>query len=233
MYYLKNLFVCQSLLLTTLCASAMEMKVCGNQVILSGAVEADDFGKVEAILTENPTIKIAVLRNSPGGDALSGYKAGALFREKGITTYVSGYCRSSCSRFFLGGAERYFTADYTPEQTHVGLHSNYKANGALSEGAVDRLKKFVMKHTDGKANEDLVDRWVSIPDRRGYVYFYHPEALKRNDGISTLLCHGRERNESRWNACEKISPHTALSMGIVTSLEIKHSCDANAASNAN
>jgi hypothetical protein len=170
MFSLKNLFVCQSLLLAALSASAMEMKVCGNQVILSGAVEADDFSKVETILTDNPTIKIAVLRNSPGGDALSGYKTGALFREKGITTYVSGYCRSSCSRFFLGGAERYFT--------------------------------------DGKANEDLVDRWVSIPDRRGYVYFYHPEALKRNDGVSTILCHGRERCESRWNASEKISPKT-------------------------
>jgi hypothetical protein len=233
MLSLKDLFVCQSFLLATLSASAMEMKVCGNQVILSGAVEADDFSKVEAILTDNPTIKIAVLRNSPGGDALSGYKTGALFREKGITTYVSGYCRSSCSRFFLGGAERYFTADYAPEQTHIGFHSNYKTNGSLADGAAERLKKFITKYTDGKANEDLVDRWVSIPDRRGYVYFYHPEALKRNDGVSALLCHGRERSENRWNACEKISPHTALSMGIVTSLEIKQSCDANASINPN
>jgi hypothetical protein len=206
-------------------AVSMEMKTCGDQVVLSGAVEAEDYDRVASVLAENPKVKTVVLRNSPGGDASSGFRTGALFREKGITTYVSGYCRSSCSRMFLGGTERYFTTDYPPEQTTVAFHGNYKSNGALVEGSSERLKSFIAKYTDGKANEELVSRWVSIPDRRGYAYFFHPESLKRNDSISALLCTGRERTESRWNSCEKISPHNALSMGISTSLELKQSCD--------
>jgi hypothetical protein len=214
-----------SLFLTTFSSSAMDIKKCGDQVVLTGAVEAEDFDRISTFLTENPGVKTAVLRNSPGGDAASGYRTGALFREKDISTYVSGYCRSSCSRMFLGGSQRYFTTDYPADQTTVAFHGNYKTNGALVEGAADRLKTFIAKYTDNKANEELVSRWVVIPDRRGYAYFFHPDTLKRNDNVSALLCTGRERNESRWNSCEKISPHNALSMGIVTSLELKQACD--------
>jgi hypothetical protein len=214
--------------LTTFPSLAMEIKTCGDQVVLSGAVEAEDFDRISAFLSDNPRVKTAVLRNSPGGDAASGYRTGALFREKGIATFVSGYCRSSCSRMFLGGTQRFFTNDFPAEQTTVAFHGNYKTNGALVEGAADRLKSFIAKYSDEKANEELVSRWVVIPDRRGYAYFFHPEALKRNDNVSVLLCTGRERNESRWNACEKIAPHNALSMGIATSLEIKQSCDVQA-----
>jgi hypothetical protein len=224
----KKIFIA-SLFFVNLSAFSMDMKTCGDQVILSGAVEAEDFERIAMLLTENPKIKTAVLRNSPGGDASSGYRTGALFREKGIKTYVSGYCRSSCSRFFLGGVERYFTTDYPAEQTTVAFHGNYKTNGALVDGASERLKNFIAKYTDGKANDEFVSRWVSIPDRRGYAYFFHPTALKRNDNVSVLLCGGRERGESRWNACEKISPHNAMSMGIVTSLELRQSCDAQPA----
>jgi hypothetical protein len=222
---LKNSLISTALFLPTFSLPAMDIKACGDQVVLSGAVEVEDFDRISAFLSENPNLKTAVLRNSPGGDASSGYRTGALFREKGISTYVSGYCRSSCSRMFLGGAQRYFTTDFHAEQTTVAFHGNYKPNGALVEGAADRLKSFIAQYTDGKANDEFVSRWVVIPDRRGYAYFFHPDALKRSDNVSVLLCSGRERNESRWNACEKISPHNALNMGIVTSLELKQSCD--------
>src|SRR5689334_13460128 len=104
----------------------MDIRTCDNQVILTGRVEGNEYGRVESILSQNPGVTTAVLRNSPGGDANTGYRLGELFREKGITTYVSGYCRSSCSRLFLGGKERYFTDDYPASGTHVGFHSNYR-----------------------------------------------------------------------------------------------------------
>ena len=82
---------------------AMEMKTCGDQVILSGRVEGNEYARLQDIFSSNPGIKVSVLRDSPGGDADTGYKVGALFRENGVTTYASGYCRSLCSRLFLGG----------------------------------------------------------------------------------------------------------------------------------
>jgi hypothetical protein len=212
--------------LVALQAHAMEIKTCDSQVILLGRVEGNEYRRVEDVLSQNPAIKTAVLRNSPGGDADTGYRLGELFREKGIATYVSGYCRSSCSRLFLGGKERYFTDDYAIGTTHVGFHSNYRNDGQVVPGAPGQLKRFIEKYSDGKADKDLVDRWVNLRNRRGFAYFYHPQALKRQDGVSILLCQGSEPGNQRWNQCEKIAQHDALAMGIVTSLEVKRSCDA-------
>ena len=212
--------------LLALPAQAMDIRTCGGQVILSGRVEGNEYRRVEDILSRNPEIRTAVLRNSPGGDADTGYRIGELFREKGIATYVSGYCRSSCSRFFLGGKERYFTDDYAAGDTYVGFHSNYRHDGQVVPGAPSKLKRFIEKYSDGKADEALVDRWVNLRNRRGFAYFFHPQALKRQDGVSVLLCQGSEPGSERWSQCEKIAQRDALSMGIVTSLEFRRSCDA-------
>jgi hypothetical protein len=116
-----------------------------------------------ASLAPDPLINVAGLRNSPGGDANTGYRVGELFRAKGITTYVSGFCRSSCARFFLGGQERFFTADFPAEHTHVGFHSNYRKDGSIVPGAPERLWQFVKKYSDGKAGETL--SWVGRRER--------------------------------------------------------------------
>lgn len=205
---------------------AMDMKTCGEQAILSGAVESGDFARIKDLFHSNPNLKVAVLRNSPGGNADAGYRAGEFFREHGISTYVSGYCRSSCSRFFLGGKERYFTDDYPADKTHVGFHSNYRDNGEIVPGAPLKLQQFVHKYSDGKADEELVKRWTHLANRRGFAYFYHPAALKRADGMSVALCQGHEAGEDRFRWCEKIEGRDALSMGVATSLELKRSCDA-------
>lgn len=204
----------------------MDIKTCGDQMILSGGVKGNEYRRITEVLAENPEIKIAVLRNSPGGHADTGYRVGELFRKKGIATYVSGYCRSSCSRFFLGGKERFFTDDYPAAKTHVGFHSNYKDNGKMDPAAPSRLKRFIQKYSDGKADAALVDRWVNLRNRQGFAYFFHPQALHRQDGVSILLCQGDEPRDERWKQCEKIAGHDALSMGVITSLEFKHSCDA-------
>jgi hypothetical protein len=206
-------------------ANAMDVKICDNQLILSGSVVSGDFGTIKEAISAHPEINIAVLRNSHGGDAESGYDIGEYFRDKGISTYASGYCLSSCSRMFLGGKERFFTDDFSLGKYSVGFHSNYDKSDRIVSGAQWKLSRFIRKYSDGKADEALVDRWVNIQNRNGFAHFFHPTALKRSDGVSVLLCNGSEGNR-RWELCEKIVGHDALSMGIITSLDIKHSCDA-------
>ena len=208
-------------------AFSMSVTSCGNQMILSGAVERGDFQRIKSQLSENPNLSVAVLRQSNGGDAETGYEIGAYFRAKGITTYLSGYCRSSCSRMFLGGTTRYFTDDFPNYQTSVGFHSNYNSYGQIASGAQSKLHEYIRKYSDGKADAALVDRWVNIPDHKGFAHFFHPSSLGRQDGISVLLCNGSEPSNKRWSQCEKISGHDALSMGVITSLELMHSCDAD------
>jgi hypothetical protein len=204
--------------------AAMELKVVDGQLILTGRVVGDEPGKIKEALASSPDIDTVILRNSPGGDPPAGYQTGQILRERGLRTAVSGFCYSSCSRMFLGGANRYFTDDYPPEHTNVGFHGHYSANGRLDADMVRRygLRDWIIKYSDGKADAELVDRWVNIPYSRGMIHFFHPVLLKRG-GASTFMCLGDERAGPVFS-CEPVTK-TALDLGVITSLEIVHSAD--------
>src|SRR5215467_2797933 len=203
---------------------AMELKIVGNQIILSGPVIGDEPGKIREALANTPGIDTAILRNSPGGNAPTGYQVGELFREHGLRTAVSGYCNSSCSRIFLGGSTRYFTGDYMPENNNVGFHGHYDRIGHLNANLVREygLRDWIIKYSDGKADLLLVERWINIPHSRGMIHFFHP-GLVKHAGASTFLCQGEEAVRSIFD-CEPIG-ETALDLGIVTSLDLVHSAD--------
>nr|WP_294508322.1 hypothetical protein [uncultured Rhodopila sp.] len=200
----------------------MQIATSGDQLILSGPVAGDETARVAATLSQYPAISTVILRNSPGGDAPTGYAIGEMFRTKGLRTAVSGYCYSSCSRMFLGGKTRVFTDDYPPDRTNVGFHGHYKANGRLDADLVKRLglKDWIIKYSDGKADPRLVERWVNIEEGHDLIHFYHPTAL-RGHAATTFFCHG---NEPRIFECEAV-PRTALDLGIITSLDIITSND--------
>jgi hypothetical protein len=203
---------------------AMELKLAGNQLILSGRVVGDEPGKVREALANSPEIDTVILRNSPGGDAPAGYQTGQLLRERGLRTAVSGYCYSSCSRMFLGGRTRYFTDDYPADHTHIGFHGHYHADGRLNAALMAQygLRDWIIKYSDGKADANLVERWINIPLSRGMIHFFHPVLVNRG-GASTFICQGDEPIRLVF-ACEPIGK-TALELGIVTSLDIVHSAD--------
>ena len=192
-----------------------EVTVMGNTIILSGPVRGDELPRVKKAFAQNPAIQLAILRNSWGGHAPTGYRLGELFRARGMTTAVSGYCVSSCSRMFLGGRERVFTDDYPPEQTFVGFHGHYDAKGKLNAQRVAEygLYAWIIKFSDGKADEALVRRWITLPRASGAVNFYHPD-LAASHKASVFVCDASERN---WPlACASL-PTDALERGVITS----------------
>ncbi len=206
-------------------ARAMEITVAGDQLILSGPVLARDRDEVVSMLAVNPQIRIVILRNSPGGDAPTGYHLGELFRRKSLQTAVSGDCYSSCSRLYLGGRERYFTDDYPPEYTQIGFHGHYDDNGDLNVLSVAELhlKDWIIRYSDGKADPALVERWINIPRATGLIHFYDP-ALVKVGGYSTFMCQGTELGHPPIFDCEAI-PKTALDLGVATSTTLVHSSD--------
>ncbi len=208
---------------------AMTLKEVGNQLILSGPVVAGDAGKVRRALAGNPAIREIILRNSPGGDVPTGYEIGDLMREKGLRTAVSGYCFSACSRMLLGGKERVFTDDYPLAVTHVGFHGHYftqgPQQGQLHTQLVRQhgLKNWVIKHSDGKADPDLVERWINIPVNVGMIHFFHPQLTKERNAATFFCERGPARGAGVFN-CEPIAKN-ALDLGVVTSLEMIKSND--------
>ena len=206
-------------------ASAMEVTVAGDELILSGPVLAHDHDEVVSTLAAHPQIRMVILRNSPGGDAPTGYRLGELFRRKSLKTAVSGYCYSSCSRLFLGGKNRYFTDDYPAEYTEIGFHGHYDRNGDLNAASVTELhlRDWIIRYSDGKADPALVARWINIPRGNGLIHFFDP-ALVNIRGHSTFMCQGTEPGHPRISDCEPIAK-TALDLGVATSTTLVHSSD--------
>jgi hypothetical protein len=198
-------------------AAAMQMQVAGDQIILSGPVRKRDDHRLIALLDKNAGITTIILRNSHGGDALAGYALGALIRARGLRTAVSGFCNAACSRLFLGGVERQFTDEQPVDQTHVAFHGSYRSDGRLIPDAADRMRAFIIKYSDGKADPALVERWIHIPNRKGFIYFFDSARLKRADGVSVFLCSGEETKDNRFEQCEKLPGRTGYALGIFTS----------------
>src|SRR6202045_2590403 len=86
------LFALTAILMMPTRAPAMELRIVGNQLILSGPVVGDEPGKVREALASSPGVETVILRNSGGGNAPAGYQVGQLLRERGMRTAVSGYC---------------------------------------------------------------------------------------------------------------------------------------------
>jgi hypothetical protein len=204
-------------------AQSMTHQVQGNALVLSGEVVYQDLERAKKTLDSNPNITHVVMRNSMGGNSWTGYRMGELFRERGLTTVVSGHCVSACSRLFLGGKNRLFSDDFPASLTYVGFHGHYEF-GKLNLEAVKKNHQaaWTKKFTDNKVDPKLLNRWINIERRAGDVRFY-PDVVIARWKAKTFLCQGVESR--RPNLCEKISTD-ALKEGIVTSREMYSSSDA-------
>ena len=207
-------------------AHGMDLATDGNTIILSGPVTTTDLAKVKDAFAANPKIDLVVMRNSHGGDAWTGYRVGELLRNAGVTTAVSGYCISSCSRMFLGGKTRVFTDDYPADRTYVGFHGHYDAAGNLDSQSVSKagLYNWIIKYSDGKADPDLVLRWIAIPKNKGAANFFHPD-VSAALGSSVFFCDGL--TAQKVTRCEPIATN-ALERGVVTDSRRIASPDQNA-----
>jgi hypothetical protein len=78
------------------------------------------------------------------------------------------------------------------------------------------LKDWIIRYSDGKADEALVERWINIPRGTGSIHFFNP-ALVNIGGYSTFMCQGTEPDRTQFFDCERIGKN-ALDLGIATSL---------------
>ena len=115
---------------------------------------------------------------------------------------------------FLGGKRRLFTDDYPIQKTYIGFHGHYN-NGKLNSQSVYSLGlyEWILKFSDGKADEALVKRWINIERASGMVAFMHPDlALKLNHSV--FFCEGTE--QVRPLDCEPLKETNAIDRGVAT-----------------
>ena len=162
-------------------AIAMNMTVDGRRVVLSGAVQGDECGRLRSILQQS-AIRTVVLTQSPGGNAEAGYCIGELIRARGLDTVIRGSCNSSCSRMWLGGVSRTLDGN----NARVGLHGNYDLNGRLKPGTPERLQAWIPHYAPG-VNRTLMAQWTRLPTGRDMMYFYNDRAELCENGQCTVL----------------------------------------------
>ena len=174
-------------------AAAMDMRVEGATVVLSGQVVKADCASLGDILQKND-IKRVVLTNSGGGNAYSGYCIGSLIRERGLSTAIRGRCASSCSRMWLGGVERTLEGP----TSRVGLHGNYNDSGGITSEAGQNLRTWIPQHAPG-VDKALMEQWIRLPSNKWMMYFYNGKAELCESGV-----------------CKPVEGRTALNAGLAT-----------------
>jgi hypothetical protein len=116
-----------------------------------------------------------------------------------------------------------FTDDYPPHLTRVGFHGHYYTDGPwkgqLNRQTVQRagLKRWIIEHSDGKADPDLVERWINIPVNIGFIHFFPPWITKEKK-CATFFCERGPVPGDGIFGCEPIGKN-ALDLGVITSFE--------------
>ena len=160
-------------------AAAMDMRVDGASVILSGQVVHADCASLTDLLAKSD-VKRVVLTASGGGDSYSGYCMGSLIRQRGLSTTIRGRCASSCSRIWLGGVERTLDGPHS----RVGLHGNYGNSGGLSAEAGQKLRTWIPQYAP-TVDKALMEQWIRLPTNKWMMYFYNDKAELCQSGKCT------------------------------------------------
>lgn len=97
--------------------AAVQVDAAAGVVRLKGDLEFGSMRAVRAALNAHPGARVVQLE-SRGGRVAEGLALGALLRDRGVDTLVTGECSSACVTAFAGGARRLIAP-----QAKIGLHS--------------------------------------------------------------------------------------------------------------
>lgn len=206
-------------------ACAMDVRVAGNQLVLSGGISGDEIAKVRDTLLANPQIDTVVLRDSGGGDVWTAMRLGEVFEEKGYKTAVSGYCMSACVIIFLGGRERSFADGKVGSRTFLAMHTPIFSTeslrgikGSPSRPARGQLFNWMGKRLGAAGDKALLERALENDDPSGFMYFFDIARKTRKDGVTAFQCKGPEKKKVA--DCEKLPGTDALRAGLVTTATV-------------
>ena len=194
----------------------MTMLRSNETLILYGQIEAEDFLRFRKNLNEGP-VKNVVLTESPGGDLYAAYNISYLITAKKINTAVRGSCFSACAIIFMSGNERQMLAGNDLAQTHLGFHGPHnQQTREIATESIPKMREWLLKATQGKFPEELLDRALYIKKANDMMFFYYPGANAKKGNVR-FCGEGTLINPRQ---CEIIEGHDAISVGILTTAEL-------------
>jgi len=211
--------------------AAMDMKVVGDQLIMSGHVDGNELVKLRDVVADHGdrTINTVILRDSPGGDLWTATRVGEYIRDKGWRTAVSGHCFSACALMFLGGAERHFTDDKPALLTQIAFHAAYhtadglrSARGSNNPAASHRARVWAKALSGGKLSDAMLDQFEKL-DKTEFIHFFDARRMPRAGQPSVFLCSHAISDPKQ--KCRPIPGTDAYAEGVVTTPVLLRSND--------
>ena len=186
---------------------------------LSGHVDPTDWPAWQEAMTRYAgKIDTIVFHDSPGGHSNTGRDIGHSIRKGGLRTVVDGRCISACANMFLGGKVRQFAKRSAEEDIVLGYHGSYNRETK----AVNRKKsgKYFSELSDGKMDDELIERFIRIEKKSGALLFSHPSYRASPTDPIVLFCTGDEPRKKRAELCERPKDIDALAVGVVTTWDL-------------
>lgn len=177
-------------------AFALDMRISGNTITLSGSINNGDEATFREHLDSPAGKNVRIVRlNSGGGWIFPAGEIGRLVRKRGLSTYfdVSGSkCASACILIFGGGVNRHYV---NGQGIKDGISEPGQSRGLAFHEAWNPISRHTNKYAPQATGEII-----------GYYYEF---------GISAAA---KLITQAPPNKLYQISGPTALSLGIATSL---------------
>ncbi|MDG2442088.1 MAG: hypothetical protein P8M13_02395 [Luminiphilus sp.] len=145
-----------------------------HKIVVEGQISPDSSFAMSRILdrlqqcigTSGQTIvPVSVSLRSGGGLLNDGYKMGATFREKGVTTVIEDdmACASSCAVAFLGGPKRIVEDEgvimyHAPYFSGENVYGKRDIDCEVGEDALNELNAYYREMTDAETGDRLFER---------------------------------------------------------------------------
>jgi hypothetical protein len=131
----------------------------GTEIVFRGGLRAGCAEELERILSAAPQVKVLHIE-SPGGRINEAKRIGQLVRQRGLTTYTSGYCLSAATLVLMSGKERVVAPG-----AKVGFHQGTLPGAtAVQRLIIDSLVRATM-HSAGVSDE-FTERVLATPSNQ-------------------------------------------------------------------
>ena len=199
--------------------SAIELRVEGERLVVTGEIEADDdFELLSALVANRGQIRIVHFHDMPGGRTLASLRMGKIIRARQLDTIASSECISGCAWAFLGGVNRRFAWDEAGSLALLGFHGPHNPLDPTNDQAKVQaaIGDYIAEMIGQRFDRVLIERTLRL---RGDDVIAFADTTRRR-GIANLAaaeCRlGAKTDQDLLDRCVPIVGMSAWQQGIVT-----------------
>lgn len=163
--------------------TTLEVRADGRSILLSGGINDGSAEQLDQALEAAPAVTTVVL-SSGGGWVREGKMLADVIRQRGLNTYVEGYCASACTIAFLAGKER-----AAAPSAKIGFHASRSIGSSEATYSPEESAQLRELYQDAGLPESFVRQAIDTPN----ATMWHPShEVMLSAGVLTRKSMGGE-----------------------------------------